>query len=105
MAILFGCNAVLAVIAGFIGYFAASHGWVGLAGPIAESLPREKHIPYLVDLWAHNASYLGGCAGAVILMVCVWRGRASHDRLDFARQVRQNHSEFASEPLTGGSAR
>lgn len=36
MAALFGCNAMLALLAGFIGYIAASNGWVWLVGSIAE---------------------------------------------------------------------
>ena len=32
-------------------------------------------IPFLVDLWAHNASYLFGFLGSVVLMICVWRSR------------------------------
>jgi len=80
MAILFGCSAIFAVLTGSIGYVAASMGWVWLVGPIAENVPQEKHVPFLVDLWVHRASYLGGFAGGNILMVWVWRsrGRASN---------------------------
>lgn len=75
IAILFACSAVLAVLAGFMGYVAASMGWVWLVGPIAENVPQEKHILFLVDLWAHGASYFGGFIGGLILIVWVWRSR------------------------------
>lgn len=66
---------MLAVLSGFIGYVAAVMGLVWLVGPIAENVPEEKHIPFLVDLWAHNASYLAGFVGGIILMTWVWRSR------------------------------
>ncbi|MCA8984237.1 MAG: hypothetical protein KDA76_10780 [Planctomycetaceae bacterium] len=75
IAILFACSAMLAVLSGFIGYVAAVMGLVWLVGPIAENVPEEKHIPFLVDLWAHNASYLAGFVGGIILMTWVWRSR------------------------------
>ncbi len=75
MTILFGCSATLALLAGLVGYAAASMGWVWLVGPIAEDVPQEKHISFLVDLWAHSASYFGGFVGGIILMVWVWRSR------------------------------
>ena len=80
IAVLLAFNALLAVVVGLAGYVAASNGWVWLVGPIAENVPREKHIPFLIDLWAHNASYLGGFVGSIILMIWVWRsrGRASN---------------------------
>jgi hypothetical protein len=75
MAILFASSAIFALLAGLVGYVAASMGWVWLVGPIAEDIPQEKHTAFLVDLWAHGASYLGGFAGGIILMVWVWRSR------------------------------
>jgi hypothetical protein len=75
IAILIGCNAVFAALAGLVGYMAASNGWVRLVGHLAVEVPREKHVPFLVDLWAHNASYLGALVGGIVLMVGVWRSR------------------------------
>ena len=75
MAILFVCNAAFALLAGITGYLVASFGWFRLAGPMAEIVPPEKHLAFLVDLWTHNASYLGGFVGGVALMVWVWRSR------------------------------
>jgi hypothetical protein len=75
MAILFACCATFALLAGLLGYVAASMGWVWLVGRIAEDVPTAKHTAFLVDLWAHSASYLGGFVGGIILMVWVWRSR------------------------------
>lgn len=75
MAILFASSALLAVLAGLTGYVAASMGWVWLIGPIAENVPQEKHVSFLVDLWAHSASYLGGFVGGILLVIWVWRSR------------------------------
>lgn len=79
LAVLLIVNGLFAVVAGCIGYVAASNGWVWLIGPMAEALPQEKHIPFLVDLWAHNASYLGGFTGGIALMIWVWRNRGRHN--------------------------
>ena len=73
--ILQGACASLAMLAGAFGYLAASNGWVRLAGTLAEKVPQQKHIPFLIDLWAHSASYLAGFVGGILLMVWVWRSR------------------------------
>jgi hypothetical protein len=75
MAFLFASSAGFALMAGLVGYVAASMGWVWLVGPIAEDVPPEKHAAFLVDLWAHSASYTGGFVGGIILMAWVWRSR------------------------------
>ena len=75
MAIVFACSALFALLAGLVGYFAASMECVWLVGPMAENIPQEVHVAFLVDLWAHSASYFGGSAGGIILMIWVWRSR------------------------------
>ena len=75
MVILSGCVAILAVVAGTVGGIVASNGSVWLVGSLARDVPSDKHIPFLVDLWAHNASYLGGFVGGIILMIRVWQTR------------------------------
>ncbi|MDP7017183.1 MAG: hypothetical protein QGG36_15365 [Pirellulaceae bacterium] len=75
VAILFVGTGALAFVAACVGYVAATNGWVQLVGSLAERVPREKHVPFLTDLWAHNASYLGGFVGGIILMIWVWRSR------------------------------
>lgn len=77
IAVLFGCNAMFACLAGFAGYIAATNGWVWLVGRIAKQVPPEKHVTFLIDLWAHDASYLGGFVGGIILIICIWRSRGA----------------------------
>lgn len=62
-----GCGA-FAIVAGLLGYVAASQGWVWLVGPMARAVPPDKHTAFLVDLWAHSASYLGGFLGGLLLL-------------------------------------
>lgn len=66
---------VFATCAGLIGWIAASRGWVFLSGSIADRVPTERHVPFLVNLWAHNASYLAGCLGGIAIMVSELRNR------------------------------
>jgi hypothetical protein len=92
MLMLAGCSAVVATIAGFIGYVAASNGWVWLAGSIARRVPAEKHTLFLVDLWAHIASYLAGFLGGMVMISVVLISRS---RRHFARKLDQR--ELARE--------
>lgn len=71
---------VVAAIAGVVGWIAASQGWVFLMGTLAYEVPKEKHVPFLVDLWIHNASYLSGFVGGIVLMVVVLRDRKREHR-------------------------
>jgi hypothetical protein len=75
--ILFVGNAVFAALAGCVGYIAATNGWVRLSPSLAERVPLEQHVPFLVDLWAHNASYIGGLFGGITVMERVWKARKS----------------------------
>ena len=61
----------VATIAGLVGWVAASNGWVFLLEPIASRVPEDRHVPFLVDLWIHNASYLVGFVGAIFLIVLI----------------------------------
>jgi len=67
--------AVFATIAGVAGWFFASSGMVFLVGPIARELPADRHVPFLIDLWAHTASYFMGLVGGVVVLIRVWRSR------------------------------
>lgn len=75
IASLFGVTAVAALGAGVIGWFLAKAGAVILVGPIAHQVPPDRHVPYLVDLWAHSASYFVGFVGGIVIVVRVWRSR------------------------------
>ncbi len=66
---------IIAVVAGLVGWTAASKGGVFLVGTIADRVPSDRHVPYLVDLWAHSASYLVGFFGGMVLIVFVLLGR------------------------------
>jgi len=65
----------IAVLAGIVGWIAASNGWVFLVGPIADRVPADRHTPFLIALWAHSASYLVGFVGGIVLIVIVLLGR------------------------------
>ena len=69
---IMGCGAV---IAGAVGGLLGSIGAVFLVGDMAEAVPADRHVAFLVDLWAHSASYLIGLVGGVAMMVKVWRSR------------------------------
>lgn len=75
MALLMLICAVFALVMGIVGYIAASNGWIILVGQIAERVPKEKHVAFLTDLWIHNASYLAGFVGGIVLMIHTWRTR------------------------------
>lgn len=73
--ILLGTAGTFATIAGIAGYVAASNEWVWLVGSIADRVPSESHVAFLVDIWIHSASYLVAFVGGIILIVLVWRSR------------------------------
>jgi hypothetical protein len=77
MLVLFACVGVLAFMAGIAGYVAASKGWVQLPPSWMKDLSPEKRSPFFVDLFAHNASYLGGFVGGLFLTAWVWWTRIS----------------------------
>lgn len=76
MGILLLCMACCALAAGAIGYGLAATGRIALAGQLAERVPADRQVRFLADLWAHNASYLSGLAGGIVLTARVWRSRA-----------------------------
>jgi hypothetical protein len=66
---------VASLIAGLVGWLLARLGWVMLVGPLADSVPTDKQVPFIADLWAHSASYLAGIIGGLVLMNRVWQSR------------------------------
>jgi hypothetical protein len=76
LGIMLAVVAVLAFIAGLIGYIAATHRWVWLLEPMASRVPEGRHVAFLTDLWAHLASYVGGFLGGIVLCVYVLVRRA-----------------------------
>lgn len=69
--VLMLCSFALAVLAGIVGGIAAANGWVSLVGSLASRVPPDRHVPFLIDLWAHNASYLGGFIGGFVVIALV----------------------------------
>lgn len=72
-------SACVAALAGMVGWMAASRGWVFLIGDLAERVPADRHVPFLVDLWIHNASYITGFVGGFFVICATlmsrhWRG-------------------------------
>ena len=65
----------IAAIAGLVGWVAASNGWVFLVGSISDRVSADRHVPFLIDLWAHSASYLVGFVGGIVVIVMVLLGR------------------------------
>ena len=76
-----------AVIAGALGGLLGSIGVVFLVGDMAEAVPADRHVAFLIDLWAHSASYLIGFVGGVVMMVKVWRSRGRAVRPPAADKV------------------
>lgn len=74
---LLAVMAVCALIAGIVGWLLAQANLVVLVGSLSQMVPPEKHTAFLADLWAHNASYLVGIIGGVVLVVTTWRSRRS----------------------------
>lgn len=69
--------AACALAAGLTAYVLAQRGSISLTGPLASILSPEKHIWFLVDAWAHGASYLSGFIGGLTLWTLTWRRRAA----------------------------
>jgi hypothetical protein len=67
--------AICALFAAVVGWLLARAELVVLVGPLAKLVPPEKHAAFLADLWAHNASYLVGIVGGIVLAVKTWRLR------------------------------
>jgi hypothetical protein len=75
IAILMTVNAICAALAGTIGYVAAKRGWLRLPDFVAISVPTDKQVPFMADLWAHNSSYAISFIGGMIVVAFVWRSR------------------------------
>lgn len=72
---LLATMAVLAVAAGFVGRWLAIDGKVWLVDPFAGRVPADRHVDFLTCLWSHNASYLAGALGGIVVAVILWRRR------------------------------
>jgi hypothetical protein len=75
IAVLMVVSACGAFLAGIAGWWLASREMVELVGPIADAVPPEKHVPFLIDGFAHSASYGFGFVGGLILLAYIFRSR------------------------------
>lgn len=73
IAVLLGCMALCAATAGTAGWLHARAG----GGPHPIGMPDDLRIRFVIDLWAHLASYasgfLGGCLLIVWTILARWR--------------------------------
>jgi len=75
LAVLMVASAACAAVAGLTGAALARAGFFTLAGPMATQVPGDRHVAFIADLWAHNASYASGFIGGGIVMLRVWLQR------------------------------
>jgi hypothetical protein len=75
IAALLGCMGIVSLTAGWGGYLAARAGWVRLLEPLASTVPEERHVRFLADLWAHLAAYGTGILGGIVVWLWTWRER------------------------------
>lgn len=68
--------AIASTTAGLIGHQLAVSGKVWRTDPLASMVPPWQHVPFLTDAFAHNAAYLVGFAGMIVLAVRTWRRRS-----------------------------
>lgn len=66
---------MIAAAAGAIGALLAASGQLRLTGRFSAAVPAERQTLFLADLWAHNASYLSGLIGGLVLTRRVWSNR------------------------------
>jgi hypothetical protein len=81
---------VCSTLAGVLGWQLARHGVVVLVGPLHDSVPESRHVPFIAVLWAHSASYLIGFGGGILLTWKTWlRRKQSAFRNELEARVRQ----------------
>lgn len=68
-----------AVLAGAVGGVLATFGLVWLVPPMSELVQADRHTRFLIDLWAHSASYLIGILGGAVVIFRTWRRRTPLD--------------------------
>lgn len=77
IAILMVVMAVFATISGVIGWLIIGEDGGILAKGPDRKIPLAKEAAFVADLFAHNASYLVGFVGGIVVIVQVWRSRAT----------------------------
>jgi hypothetical protein len=69
--------ASFALAAGFAGWLLAVNSLISLVPWLADRVPPDRHARFIADGGAHDASYLVGFVGGIVVMVRVWRSRRS----------------------------
>jgi len=80
IAILLAVMGILSVLAGAAGFIAARSSWIILLEPIASKLPLDRHVPFIVDMCAHNAAYAVGFIGGFVICLQARRRRRHSSR-------------------------
>lgn len=75
MAILLGVMALCAFVAGLIGFTLAARGIISIGAGWADEISPQQHIRFVTVAWAHNASYLSGFVGGMVLIIYVYNAR------------------------------
>jgi hypothetical protein len=68
--------AVLATLLGFLGFVLAEYKIVFPPHWVVDSLPAAAQSRFMAAWWAHNASYLSGFLGGIVVCVLVFRKRS-----------------------------
>jgi len=68
---------VASMLLGIVGYIAGQMGWAWLLSPFAEAVAPERHSLFLFNLWSHNAAYLLGAIGGIVLLFRLWKRRSA----------------------------
>jgi len=72
---LLAIMAIAAFVAAVIGFALARADLVFLVEPMASDVPKDRHDPFIANLWGHTASYLVGFVGGAVLVRRVWKSR------------------------------
>jgi hypothetical protein len=81
LATLMVYSASVAIVAGLIGFTLATNGLIWVAPRWADRIPSQRHIGFLVDGWAHTASYVAAFVGGWVLIFATIFRRARDARL------------------------
>lgn len=97
MLVLLASTGIIALVAGVTGYVLAQNGVVYLIGSLATLVPETKHLAFLADLWAHNAAYLVGFIGGIVICIRSWHKRGKFQGMQSSK-IRRN-GEGSASPL------
>ena len=75
LAFLLCAMALCALVAGAIGFTLATRGVVSIGTAWVDEIPPHQQVRFIAVAWAHNASYLSGFVGGIILITYVYFAR------------------------------